>query len=309
MSDRPDVSVVMSVYNGASYLGESVRSILAQQGVALELIIVNDGSTDESGRQLAEYARTDSRVRLINQHNQGLTRALIRGCAQARGQYIARQDVGDTSLPGRLIKQLDCISQNTDASLVSCGTRFVGPGGESLYEINQSPVEATSRLLATKLSQVRGPSHHGSAMFRRALYERAGGYRAEFYFGQDLDLWIRLAELGPHVVMAETLYEASVTVGAISSLYRREQVETAKAIIEGALLRRGGLSEAPALRKAQAIKPSAKRGQTRRERSRALYFIGTCLKKGRDPKASSYFKEALRANPLHLKSAVRLILG
>jgi glycosyltransferase involved in cell wall biosynthesis len=309
MSDRPDVSVVMSVHNGASHLGASLESILSQKEVALELIVVDDGSTDRSGEILADCARADGRVRIITQPNQGLTRALIRGCAEARGRYIARQDAGDVSLPHRLIKQLGCMSRNPGASLVSCGTRFVGPRGEALYEVNQDPAEATSRLLTTDLCEVRGPSHHGSTMFPRALYERAGGYRAEFYFAQDLDLWVRLVEHGQHVVMPETLYQAAVTVGAISGLYRKEQVATARVIMECASLRRARLSEAPALEKARAIRPSPKRRETRRSRSRALYFIGTCLKRGRDPKASSYFKEALRVYPLHLKSAVRLILG
>src|SRR5919197_1200716 len=106
MSDSPEVSVVMSVYNGAANLRETIDSILNQEGVSLEFIIVNDGSTDESPRILAEYAERDLRINIIRQENQGLTRALIRGCAAAQGTYIARQDTGDISLPGRLIQQL-----------------------------------------------------------------------------------------------------------------------------------------------------------------------------------------------------------
>ena len=99
MSTNPEVSVVMSVYNGASNLAATMDSILSQEGVELEFIVVNDGSTDETGEILDDYARRDDRVRVIHQENTGLTRALIRGCAAATGEFIARQDAGDVSLP------------------------------------------------------------------------------------------------------------------------------------------------------------------------------------------------------------------
>src|SRR5262245_3000266 len=100
MNTVPDVSVVMSVYNGADRLHETIESILSQDGVSLELIIVNDGSTDGSEIVLDKYARREQRLRILHQGNQGLTRALIAGCAAARGEYIARQDAGgDISLP------------------------------------------------------------------------------------------------------------------------------------------------------------------------------------------------------------------
>ena len=77
------VSVVMSVYNGAATLRNSVESILAQQEVELEFVIVDDGSTDASAEMLEEFARADRRIRVIHQRNQGLTRSLIVGCAAA----------------------------------------------------------------------------------------------------------------------------------------------------------------------------------------------------------------------------------
>src|SRR5262245_12696845 len=105
MSPNCDVSVVMSVYNGASSLSVTMNSVLSQAGVDLEFVIVNDGSTDGTGEILDDYALSDSRVRVIHQKNTGLTGALILGCAAATGEFIARQDVGDTSLPGRLAFQ------------------------------------------------------------------------------------------------------------------------------------------------------------------------------------------------------------
>jgi glycosyltransferase involved in cell wall biosynthesis len=309
MSDSPDVSVVMSVYNGALNLRKTIDSVLSQQGVRFEFVIVNDGSTDESPKILEDYAKRDARVQVIHQENQGLTLALIRGCAAAKGNYIARQDVGDISLPGRLVKQMECVNERPDASLVSCGTRFVGPADEFLYEVVRSPSDASERLRALDLTKIEGPSSHPSTIFPRALYHQVGGYRSDFYFAQDLDLWIRLTEEGEHVVLPEVLYQAGVLVQSISGLYRDEQVETAKLILESARLRRRGVSDSRVLERAGAIGPSVSRKTNRLQRAKALYFIGSCLRKRSDPVATHYFQEALRLNPLHVKSAVRLLFG
>src|SRR5947208_3071693 len=100
------VSVVTAVYNGGRYLRPALASILEQDGVALELVVVDDGSTDDTAAILDELARRDERVRVLRQPNQGLTDALVRGCSEARGEFIARQDADDVSLPGRLAKEV-----------------------------------------------------------------------------------------------------------------------------------------------------------------------------------------------------------
>lgn len=305
----PEISVVMSVYNGSEHLRDSIESILSQQGVDLEFIVVNDGSTDGSLRIVEEYAACDRRIRLINQENQGLTKALIRGCAEVRGKFIARQDCGDISLPGRLQKQLELAQRNTDAVLVSCGTRFIGPHGEHLFDSIQNSRGATNDLLAMNLDGLRGPSHHGSTFFQAELYREIGGYRPQFYFAQDLDLWKRMIERGKHIVIPEILYETFFSESSISGLYRKQQVENTKIILECTRRRRSGMSEEPVLEKASTIRPTLGRDPGRISEARSLYFIGSCLRKNGNPKAAYYFKRAFAAFPLHLKSAVRLLLG
>jgi glycosyltransferase involved in cell wall biosynthesis len=110
------MSVVMSVYNGVNRLHETMESILSQEGVSLEFIVIDDGSKDGSDVVLDNYARHDARVRIVHQENQGLTRALIRGCEAARGKYIARQDAGDISLPNRLRLQKAVLDQQEDCA-------------------------------------------------------------------------------------------------------------------------------------------------------------------------------------------------
>jgi glycosyltransferase involved in cell wall biosynthesis len=145
----------MSVFNGADHLGLSMESVLSQPGVEFEFIIIDDGSTDRTPEVLAEYAG-DPRVRIhVQQPNQGLTKALIQGCAMAQGAYIARQDVGDRTLPGRLAEQSKLLAENPEVVLATCWTRMVGPGGEHLSEIHGSSDshEATRALRSATMGQ------------------------------------------------------------------------------------------------------------------------------------------------------------
>lgn len=308
MNKNLQVSVVMGVYNGAHILRDTVQSVLTQDDVDLEFIIVNDGSTDTSGELLDEFARTDPRVRVIHQNNAGLTMALIKGCAAAQGEYIARQDAGDLFLPGKLKKQLDALTSQPDVVLVSCGTRFLGPAGEFLYDVMPNGLEATSRLLSLDSGRLRGPSHHASVVFRRDQYHCVGGYRKQFYFAQDIDLWTRLAEVGRHFIVPEVLFQAVFLPQSISGLQRRRQLELTKIIVECSRRRRSGLGEHEILDQASRIVPG---GTTTSfiDQANALYFIGSCLRKNRDPLAREYFRKAWMACPCHVKSALRLIVG
>ncbi len=307
MGERPEVSVVMGVYNGGDGLAATLDSVLSQEGVDLEIIAVDDGSTDGSRAVLRRYAAVSPKLRVVEQQHSGLTAALIRGCAAARGTVIARQDAGDRSLPGRLRGEHARLAADPGVALVSCGSRFVGPFGELLYESVAPSEEATAPLLADSVAGLRGPAHHGSTLFRRALYERVGGYRPEFYFAQDLDLWTRLGEVGRHIAMRDVLYEARFSPASITGLHRRQQVALARTILRCRRLRQAGKSEAPCLRRASRIHPR-RGGRLPRERAEAFYFIGACIGR-RDPAAARrYYREAVTHWPLHWRSWMRLLL-
>src|SRR5262245_10874644 len=116
----PVVSVVIGTYNDAGCLSAAIDSIRAQTFGDWELIVVNDGSTDGTAALLDRYAAADHRISVILQANAGLTQALIRGCAAARGAYIARQDADDISYPLRLQRQVEALAAKPDVGLVSC---------------------------------------------------------------------------------------------------------------------------------------------------------------------------------------------
>jgi len=143
------LSVVMGVYNGENNLFKTIDSILNQTYTDFEFIIINDGSTDKTSEILKEYAARDNRIRVIEQENTGLTKALIRGCKEAQGKYIARQDAGDISLPTRFEKQLKLLLSNPKLIMCSCWGRMLGPNNEILTEIKR-PIDfeiATHQLL------------------------------------------------------------------------------------------------------------------------------------------------------------------
>jgi len=296
MSSNPDVSVVMSVYNGASHLAGTLDSILSQEGVALEFIVVDDGSTDDTVKILDDYAQRDVRVRVIHQMNTGLTRALIRGCAAARGEFIARQDADDISLPGRLALQLDVLRNNLNVVMTSCGTRFIGPGNEWLYEVRQAGDELHRGLQS--IDRVRGPSSHTSTMFRRQAFEQVGGYRAQFKVAQDLDLWMRLSEVGICWATPEVLCERRLSRRSISATRKAEQLCATRLLVRCAAARRSGQDDS------QLVTRFTRRERWRKmfywspqrlQEARFYYFIGSLLRQHQPERAKLYFWRAVSA--------------
>lgn len=305
---EPRVSVVMSVFNGERFLREAIESILMQDGVELELVIVDDASTDATPAILSQAVAADSRVKLLRQaENQGLTRSLIRGCAAARGEYIARIDADDAALPGRLARQAAILDASPNVSLVSCGTRFVTAEGDFLFERVQDPTAAHQRMLELDFKRLEGASSHSSVMLRRQAYETVGGYRPSFYFAQDLDLWIRLAERGRFLPMPEILQLFRMHPTTLTARWRGLQVETARLILESARRRRAGLSDAHVLEQASTLRPDTRPTIGHRALARALYYLGACLRRNGNPKCRDYFRQSIRADPTFLRAWLGLL--
>ena len=301
MIESPLVSVVMGVRNGGPDLADTLKSLTTQQGVSLEIIVVDDGSTDGTADLLAAWSTRDPRLVVLERSGRGLTASLIEGCQLARGTYIARQDAGDCSLPGRLAAEVACLEADPEASLCSTFVRLLVPEGATLT-VN-TPKEAS---LADGLT---GPAHHGSVMMRRSAYDQAGGYRLAFHYAQDIDLWTRLVELGRHRVVPQILYEATVAPGSISGSRRKEQELFHSYIVNLTHARRQGLTEASWLAKAEALSFRCKNAPTkgrRRGAANGAYFIAACLEQDHPQLAAKYFRQALDLNPLHMKARLKL---
>jgi len=297
---------VMSVYNNADTLSAALDSILTQEGVVLEFIVIDDGSTDGSGRILDKVAQKDSRLKVIHQQNSGLTQALITGCRRAVAPWIARQDADDISLSGRLKSQLDCALQPSTPSLVTCGAICRTPEGLEMFSsvVSTDPEQLRSEILENGKSICA----HGTAFFPKEAYDAVGGYRSEFYYAQDLDLFTRLAEKGGVMAVEACLYEYQFSPVSISGQHRGFQLEFYRLIREGYALRRQGKSDQSILEQAERLK---KKGlQARRGKAtlfNAYYFMGMSLLNAQPKQATSYFFKALRAHPWSIKTLVRLI--
>jgi glycosyltransferase involved in cell wall biosynthesis len=299
----------MGVHNGAAVLAPTLESILSQRGVDLEFIVVDDGSTDTTWQSLEKWATDEPRLRLHRMPHSGLTRALIEGCALARGEFIARQDVGDLSLPGRLQKQMAMLAAQAHLTFVACQFVSVGPGGETLGDPQPSD---GGRAIVASLQEASETGmecpHHGSVLFRRSAYDRVGGYRPEFFFAQDLDLWSRLIEVGDFEFVREPLYQSSFAPGALSARYRAEQLLMRDLIREATLRRRRGETDDPVLQKASLIRPGRDKNTLQLDAA-ADYFIGSRLLQRGDKAATHYLLRAAKSNPLHLKAWAKLLLS
>lgn len=203
MTYFPILSVIMSVYNGSPFLRTAIESVLSQTFFDFEFIITDDGSTDDTTAILDEYAEKDRRINVIRQPNTGLTESLNRMAAMAQGEFIARMDADDISLPKRFEKQLKKLRENPDYLAVGCWFQTINGNDVPTSEIF---FPDKPDLLRQYLEEGINCYGHGSVMIRREVFHGLGlSYR--FRYGQDFDLWLRLSEQRRLGMVEEVLYQ------------------------------------------------------------------------------------------------------
>lgn len=193
----PLVSVLMPVFNGEKYLRDAVESILAQTYRPFELIVVDDGSKDHSLNILKEYQAVDNRIQICcHPNNMGVVAALNTGIEHTRGEYVARMDADDISLPKRLEKQVSFLEAHPEIGLVGSFGEMIKANGSHLIDISMP----ASPVLILWSFCFYNPILHPSVCMRRSLVFQAGGYRnlvndGEKGFPEDYDLWVRMIRL------------------------------------------------------------------------------------------------------------------
>lgn len=183
---NPTVSVIMPVYNGEKLVREAIDSVLRQTLRDLELVIIDDGSTDTSADIAASIAQKDPRVRVIrNGSNLGVAQSLNKGLEAARGELIARADADDICLPGRLEKQVSFMLAHPEVGVCGCRMRSNRTGGVISYPQDDASIRAEMLF--------RNPIAHPAVIFKKSAVVLAGGYDAGSVPAEDYDLWVRLA--------------------------------------------------------------------------------------------------------------------
>ena len=182
--EKPLISVIMSVYNGGLYLGEAIESVLKQTFANFEFVIINDGSEDDSLEITQKYQKNDKRIILIDQENIGLTKSLNRGIGVAKGDFIARMDADDISLPDRFEKQLKII-EDKNADILGCLHKEIHEGG---VLCDQHVKKVTGYITKNVLFKLN-PLFHSSVLIRRSSNPR---YNDNWRYAQDYEFYLSL---------------------------------------------------------------------------------------------------------------------
>jgi glycosyltransferase involved in cell wall biosynthesis len=197
----PLVSVVMPVRNGARWLDEAIESVTQQTLPDLELLVIDDGSTDKTPQILSDWSSRDARIRLFSQCTHGLVAALNYGLTQARGSFFARLDADDRAMPRRLERQVQILSNNPAIGLLGSWAKQINENGQTKRDLKP---ETCPRKLADILERAN-PFIHSTVMLRADLARQLGGYRAAFEAAEDYDLWLRMSEVTLVANVAEPL--------------------------------------------------------------------------------------------------------
>lgn len=210
---NPEISVVMSVYNAEKYIHASIESILNQSFSNFEFLIVNDGSTDLTFFEIKKFAEIDSRIKVINQENIGLTKSLIKAIKMSKGQYIARMDADDVSSINRFCLQLSYMKKNQNVGMLGSCVKIIDANGKKILN---KKLPKSNKIIRKRL-QYGNQFVHGSVMFTRDIYFAAGGYDENFRYSQDYDLWLRISKLSKCANFPKYLYYLRVHHHSISN--------------------------------------------------------------------------------------------
>jgi len=232
----PAVSVLMAVYNGARYLARAMDSILAQTFGDFEVIVIDDGSTDDSRVIVHEYAARDTRIRFTARVHRGLTVTLNDAFSQSRGSYLARLDCDDIALPERFAAQVEWLEAHPEVSCVGGGFELIDAAGRFLTTLWPPPDDDA---IQGELLKGHAAINHSAAMIRRSAMGRVGGYDTRFETAQDLDLWLRLGEVGRLANLPQTVVRVRLHPASISETKGGQQRKMGRTACEEAWRRRG----------------------------------------------------------------------
>lgn len=208
----------MPAYNSEKYIKESIESILNQTFKDFEFIIINDGSTDNTAKIVKEYTKKDKRIKFINnKKNQGIVTVLNQGLNVAGGEYIARMDADDISLPERFAEQVNYMDTHKECAVVSGGYEKFGAVNETI--IMPKHVKILDLLETNRVS-------HPLVMIRKSVIDiYKFRYDIDFQCAEDYDLWTRIITVGHIDNIDKVLLKYRVHDNNISVASRKQQLK------------------------------------------------------------------------------------
>lgn len=221
----PRVSVLIGAYDNAATLPRAIDAILAQSVADLELLLVDDGSRDDTPRVIADAVARDARVRALTmEHNVGISRSLNEALRSAAAPIVAVQDADDYSAPERLARQLAVLDARPQVAVV--GTR--------MHEVDEAGNQRAARtsFRAGDVNDVLlrfNPIPNGCSAFRRDVALGLGGYDPRYRYAMEYDLWLRIAE--HHVVTALDEPLSTRVMGTTNVAARSERAQIGEAIV------------------------------------------------------------------------------
>lgn len=232
----PVISVLLPVYNGARHLERAVQSVLDQSFGDFECLILDDGSSDGAPAILDRLAASDDRIRLIRRENRGLVPTLNELIGEARGRYLARMDGDDIALPDRFAAQVTYLEANPAIVCVGGAQALIDEEGRYLTDL--VPPTGNAGIQAAILAG-HGAICHPTAMIRAEAMAQVGGYDPAMRHCEDLDLWLRLGEVGELANLAEIVLRYRLSTSSVSALNWAEQRKNGLAACQAAWARRG----------------------------------------------------------------------
>ncbi len=220
----PLVTVLIGAYNNATTLDRAIDSILAQTASDLELLLIDDGSRDETPAVIAAAAARDGRVRVLTMdRNVGISRSLNEGLRTARAPIVAVQDADDYSSPERLERQLAVLSARPEVAVVGSRMHEVDPAGRALVPRTSFRAGDVNAVLMRF-----NPIPNTSAAFRREPALALGGFDPRYRYAMEYDLWLRLAD--DHVLVALDEPLSTRVMSTTNVAARADRAQTGEAI-------------------------------------------------------------------------------
>lgn len=205
------VTVLMPAYNAEKYIADAIESVLRQSFSDFKLLIVNDGSTDQTQKVIHSFS--DKRIQLIHQSHHGIASALNKGLAEAGSIYIARFDADDICLPNRLEQQVDFLDHHPNHIVVGCDAEYISEDGQHLFHFNC--ISHSNEEIREKIHR-HCPFIHSSVMYKKAAVEKIGGYSVHAHNFEDYLLWMQLMKFGKFHNLAQQLIKVRFNPSSVT---------------------------------------------------------------------------------------------